>query len=75
MVPQLVVARALQVEELTATRALQVEELTTAHVLQAEIAYPPLGTVLGTMHIHSNHPAAVIGWAKIQILWRNAHNI
>jgi hypothetical protein len=75
MVLQPTVARALQVEELTTTCALRVEELATARALQVGIVQPPLGTVCGTMHIHSTCRAGVRGWAESQVLWCNAHNV
>jgi hypothetical protein len=75
MALQLVVVCALQVEELTSTRVLQVGQLPTTYVLQAGTVQPPLGTILGTTHIHLTHLVGVKGKAESQVLWCNAHNV
>jgi hypothetical protein len=61
--------------QLTTTCALQVKEPTTARASQAGTVQPPLGTALGTTHIHSTCLIGVKGWAESQILWCNAHNV
>ncbi len=86
MVPKLVVARALQVEELLITCALQVEELlitcalqveelVKARVMQVGIVQPSQGIVPETTHIHPTCPAGVRGWAESQVLCYNVHNV
>ncbi len=44
-------------------------------MLQAGTVQPPLGTILGTTHIHLTHPVGVKGKAESQVLWCNAHNV
>jgi hypothetical protein len=50
-------------------------KLVTTRALQARTIQPPLGTIFGTTHIHPTRLAGVRGWAKIQVLWCNVHNV
>jgi hypothetical protein len=46
-----------------------------AHALEVGTAQQPLGTALGTMHIHLTRLVGVRGWTENQVLWCNAHNV
>jgi hypothetical protein len=75
MTPQPTSTRVLQVEELATAHDLQVKKLETTCAFQARIVQRPLGTTLGTTHIHPTHLTWVRGWAKNQVLWCNVHNV
>ncbi len=50
-------------------------QLAMTRAFQVMTTQPPLGTILGTTHIHLTYLAGVKGWAESQILWCNAHNV
>ncbi len=50
-------------------------QLITTRAFHAGTTQSPLGTVLGTTHIHPTHLARVRGWVESQVPWCNAHNV
>jgi hypothetical protein len=46
-----------------------------ARVLRVGIVQLPLGTILGTTHVHPTHPTKVKGWVESQIFWCNTQNV
>ncbi len=50
-------------------------QFTTTRALQAKTTQLPLGTVIGTTHIHLTRLIRVKGWAESQVLWCNVHNV